>query len=495
MKDSTVAIKYNKSVRNYQIQQPFNPPKNYLEISKFNFKIDKHNKIYSMIREVLIYLNMDKKNLNTSKWNPFSDFIKEGDQVFIKPNFVKHFHPLGIDGVLSQITHASVLRPIIDYVLLALNKTGNIIIADTPLDKADFNKIVKINKTLELVNFYKKKFNIKIDLIDCRTYKRRFVNEEFLNEKESLRGPPNGFITIDLKENSELSEFDCRLQNYCTLADFKVQQYNPRRTIKGSTNMFHGPNRHIYKIPKIFLMSDVIISVPKLKTHKLAGITLNLKNMIGISEKIYLPHYRQGPPPIGDAFLKQPQNIDIAKKLFQKNIHKILEKMIPRKLWIIWKKFQRKSRIKLFYDKIKPTDWWGGWYGNDTLWRTIVDLNKIMLYCDKEGFLKNEKQRKYFSIIDGVIAQEGEGPMGGKPKICSLIIGSYDALASDSILAYMMGYDIDKLNLISKVKQNKSMNIGINEIDKIRVISNFKYDKNLNLKFELPLGYKEIRRK
>jgi uncharacterized protein (DUF362 family) len=50
-----------------------------------------------------------------------------------------------------------------------------------------------------------------------------------------------------------------------------VKSVNPRATLL----------KELY-LPRTILSADVIISVPKMKTHKLAGITLSMKNMFGI---------------------------------------------------------------------------------------------------------------------------------------------------------------------------------------------------------------------
>lgn len=50
-----------------------------------------------------------------------------------------------------------------------------------------------------------------------------------------------------------------------------VKNANPRATLL----------RELY-LPETVLSADIIISVPKMKTHKLAGITLSLKNMFGV---------------------------------------------------------------------------------------------------------------------------------------------------------------------------------------------------------------------
>ena len=50
-------------------------------------------------------------------------------------------------------------------------------------------------------------------------------------------------------------------------------------------------------ISRTALQSDVFINLPKLKTHKKVGVTLNLKNLVGINgNKNWLPHYAIGSP-------------------------------------------------------------------------------------------------------------------------------------------------------------------------------------------------------
>ncbi|SFB14023.1 hypothetical protein SAMN05216587_11543 [Selenomonas ruminantium] len=44
--------------------------------------------------------------------------------------------------------------------------------------------------------------------------------------------------------------------------------------------------------------------------------------------------------------------------------------------------------------------WNGSWYGNDTIWRTIADLNHILYYANKEGKLQEKRQRKVLIVAD-----------------------------------------------------------------------------------------------
>ena len=58
--------------------------------------------------------------------------------------------------------------------------------------------------------------------------------------------------------------------------------------------------RHEYAISRSPLEADVFISIPKLKTHKKCGITVNLKGLVGINaNKNWLPHYSFGAPEDG----------------------------------------------------------------------------------------------------------------------------------------------------------------------------------------------------
>ena len=144
---------------------PFNPPSLYPE-----YFIDRgtnpKNYLYPMIRNLLSNLKLDRKNFNTKYWNPFKDLIKKNDTVVIKPNFVKHIHPLGNNSILSTITNGAVIRPLIDYVHIALGNTGKIIICDTPIETADFNMIVKINGVNKMVDYLRSNGIDNLELFD-----------------------------------------------------------------------------------------------------------------------------------------------------------------------------------------------------------------------------------------------------------------------------------------------------------------------------------------
>ena len=76
---------------------------------------------------------------------------------------------------------------------------------------------------------------------------------------------------MDLGKKSNLEEFGSNYKN------FYGADYDRRKTVS-----FHREGHHVYSVSKTALESDVIINLPKLKTHMKAGVTISLKNMIGI---------------------------------------------------------------------------------------------------------------------------------------------------------------------------------------------------------------------
>jgi hypothetical protein len=91
----------------------------------------------------------------------------------------------------------------------------------------------------------------------------------------------------------------------------------------------------------------------------------------------------------------------------------------------------------------------GSWYGNDTLWRTVLDLNRLLLYADSDGNLQKERQRKSLTIVDAIVAGEGEGPMSPDSVVCAMIAGGMNPVAIDTVLARAVGFDHSKIPIIA----------------------------------------------
>ena len=450
MPDFFVNIKedsyYPSSTYNY------NPDTQYPEYLWRNSDISiEKNDVYDMVRNCLIGLQMDAANFNTKKWNPLGEIIKEGDTVVIKPNWVMHFNKnqrITENSLECLITHPSILRAVTDYCLIALNNTGKLIIGDAPMQGCDLDKLIEISGYKELFNFYND-HSLNIHPTDFRQYstivdKNKVLIGRKYNSNEALEVE----LDIESRLNSQNSENK----------QYKVSDYSEK-----DTNKYHCNGKHTYLINKDVLSADVIINLCKPKCHRLAGITVALKNIVGITfDKACLPHRTIGSKQKGGD-----------EYLYNSVIKKIIGKVLKKKLFFEGKNkhhFSLAMRYTyglLFYimKRFSKDEFLiGSWYGNDTIWRTVLDLYQILLYTDKNGVIHDTKQRKIFNIADMIISGERNGPVAPDPKKLGIIIAGYDAVMMDRLVCEIMGFDYSKVpsvynaindtKLIQKVQDN-----------------------------------------
>lgn len=89
------------------------------------------------------------------------------------------------------------------------------------------------------------------------------------------------------------------------------------------------------------------------------------------------------------------------------------------------------------------------------------------------------------SIIDGVTAMEGQGPMSGTVTNPKIIIASSDGFAADLIMADKMGFNAEKMPIAAAgIKQNRTVSLA-----DIEVVGNAKDEK---FNFMRPHTYKSM---
>lgn len=470
--DKKVAVAFVKK-KEYPDRAPFDPPEKYPEYTSDS--IDPENQVYAGVRDLLWRLGMDHENYNKKHWNPFKDIIKPGMTVFIKPNTVTHEHEEGKD-VFSIIVHASVLRPIIDYVCKALNNKGRIIVGDSQLYYCNFEKAMVQSQIKELLAWYSGRTSVKFECFDLRMNKavRTWLYGRWGRKK--VEQDPKGYQFVNVGEKSCFNGVDPK---------------RLRTAIASYKNMYkhHSDGKHEYLFSKSLLQSDVVISIPKLKTHRRTGVTLALKNSMGLpSWKDSLPHFRTGSVEEGGDQYIYPS--------FRKRIGTFLHDQIQTNPYIPVK-FIFAVAKKLIWNShkiipFKDPVFEAMWYGNDTLWRTLLDLNRAIIYSDKKGKLCDTPQRKVFFVIDGIIAGEKDGPLVPDPVSAGALLAGFNPVTIDAVGATLMGFDIGKIPLISNGFKNNGANGCLFEgtpkdiciIDGKESYNLDEYKKHRNLKFE-----------
>lgn len=452
----------------------FHPSMQYPEYPFQEISAEK-NSVYDAVRQLFYELGLDKERFGSPAWNPLGSLIQPGNNVVLKPNFVRHHHRLG-KPVECVITHGSVIRAVMDYVWIALQGKGEIIVADAPQGDANFQKLITVNGIDKVFEYYSPKATpeLMIELRDLRKEWTVYRHGGVIWERVKLQGDPDGYSTVPLDQDSEY--IHAKNKNYYG-ADYD----------RDKTRQFHNDKQNRYNIAQTILNADVFISIPKLKVHRKVGVTLNIKNLIGINgEKNYLPHFTVGSPDKGgDEFSNDTFNNKIDRKLKDYLLWK--HHSWGKYVYVGWHAIDKFILRKFQSDQIFVK---GDWWGNDTTWRSAVDLTKVVLYADRNGIMQNTPQRRYFSIIDGIIGGEGEGPLTPDPVHSGLIIGGSNPLLVDIAASTAIGIDWKKIQMFVNGSQLAKYAISSILPNNIQWHSNNGYNGKTPLfRFRLPSGW------
>ena len=115
--------------------------------------------------------------------------------------------------------------------------------------------------------------------------------------------------------------------------------------------------------------ADVFINLPKVKTHKKVGVTLSLKNLVGINTgRNWLPHHTDGDTSNGGDQFPKPSIRGKSERWGVRNLER-LTLTCPRLFAPIYRLV--KNLAIPFYGHTKETIRTGNWFGNDTCWRMV----------------------------------------------------------------------------------------------------------------------------
>ncbi|MFH1115733.1 MAG: DUF362 domain-containing protein [Pseudomonadota bacterium] len=360
--------------------------------------------------------------------NPLGRIVHPGDSVFIKPNWVTHEYRKSCnrkESVYSTITHESVVRVVADYVAEALQGSGEIRIGDNPSIDADFERLMELTGIRALESRY----DVPCEIMDLRPLVCLDLKDYGkFDRMVKKRGDPRGTIRVNLGRRSLFTGINPRA--------FRGVFTNRTETIRAHTGV-----KHEYSFANSIVDADVYISLPKLKTHHKCGVTLNLKGLVGtVTDKNLLVHWRLGWPGIGGD--EQPSFIHWLRGLTAKT----------------------KKR--------------GAWPGNDSIWRMVVDL--YTAFC-------STGKRRTFSVIDGILAGEGDGPFCPSAKEAQVLLAGENLLAVDCVATRLMGFKISQVQYLHHLVKSRRISL-----DHITVIANhldgegFFEDSEPHLSFQPP---------
>jgi uncharacterized protein (DUF362 family) len=355
--------------------------------------------------------------------------IINGKKILLKPNWVLHNRKES-DKICLR-TNENLLLALVEIIIDC--KPAKITIGDSPIQGCDWDKMLSRNfyKSIEKLSV---NHSIPILIKDFR----RVTFDPHKNNPIKEKNPISDYIIFDLGKGSYLEPISSTKNN------FRVTNYNPDRLGES-----HTIGKHKYCITKELFDADVIISIPKIKTHQKTGITGALKNIVGLNgDKDFLPHHRVGGKGFGGDCYPGKNILRRISEYFLDcaNRHQ------GEKIYWFWIYLSKIMWKVSFPENVHHLS--AGWYGNDTTWRMVIDLNKIAIYGNKDGTISKTPQREIYSLCDGIVGGQGDGPLNPQPLPLGVICFTNNSSMTDICMANLMGFDIQRIPLLKTAGQN-----------------------------------------
>jgi len=357
----------------------------------------------------------------------FGAVIPQGARVLMKPNWVLHTNRGG-GGFAPLITHATLLRAVADEVLRS--RAGALTVGDAPVQGCDFPAMLRASGLESWGDELRRRDERFAGVVDFR---RTVADTEGLvHEQVTGRRGLEHFVLFDLAAES-------LLEPITEPGAFRVTMYDPTLLIRT-----HAPGRHQYLIAREVLDADVVVNLPKLKTHKKAGVTCALKNLIGINgNKEFLPHHRVGGAGAGgDCYPGRSiikRSLEHAYDVQNSNVGPLTRRAAAVAARVLDK------TARLSGDELGVE---GSWSGNDTIWRTCLDLNRILVYGRPDGTLADTPQRTVLNVVDAIVAGQGDGPLSPEGLPLGLLLGGASSAAVDWVGSWLLRYDPMRLPIV-----------------------------------------------
>lgn len=358
----------------------------------------------------------------------FGRIIPPGARVVVKPNFVTHENE-GPWGLLPLVTHQSIVRAAVESALAA--GASEVLVGDAPVQSCDFDQLLKGTGLDAWAEALMKKDARFKGVRDLRRTTCAFV--EGVRVAEENLQPEENFVLFDLGGESLLEPITNGRDR------FRVTCYDPKLLART-----HTRGRHQYLVAREIIEADVVINLPKLKTHKKAGVTCALKNLIGINgNKEYLPHHRVGGSETGGDCYPGKSLLKSARE-HAADRQNMAASATAAKFWH-GVNLQLDRALRLQGDELGIE---GSWSGNDTIWRTCLDLNRVLLYGRPDATLSDRVERRVVHLVDAIVAGQGNGPLAPQPLPLNLMFAGETAAAVDWVGARLLGYDPQRIPIV-----------------------------------------------
>jgi uncharacterized protein (DUF362 family) len=384
-------------------------------------------------------------------------------RIVLKPNWVLHETDPSFP-IRALVTSPHVIAAAAEACLGLFPDAESILIADCPLQYADWPRLCQQSGLEPLMTRLREISSGKIAFRDLR---REVFSERdgfYQTDATAEHGDPRGYRTVAVGPSSHLEALSDQANR------FAVNDYSA-----AVTRSNHRPGSHNYLVAQSVLDADLFINLPKWKCHQKSALTAALKNLVGINgDKACLPHFRRGAPKWGgDEYRDEHRWLYWLQTTLRERVQK-RNRIAYTLLKPGWEVLKRIRGIETRRDDPEaPSGRFyiagGAWFGNDTLWRMVYDLNLVIQCADAEGRLRTTPQRHCFTIVDGLISGEGNGPLQPVSRETDWLIFGDDPFAIDAALCYFMGFQLERVPLIARRREFKGLGWGQFDLNDLAV--------------------------
>lgn len=371
--------------------------------------------------------------LGTPKTRPLLGQVPRGGTVVIKPNMVRHWNPSG--SLAAVITSPLIVQILIELASEEVGGQGRVIVGDSPQNDCDFDALLNSPEWASAMKWKGSSAAPPFDIVDFRP-ESVTMKDGVIVERRQLQGDPCGEHVVDL---GPLSAFTDSTTDPSLL---RGSDYDKSVTVSS-----HAGGRHVYSLCRTFLDADLLIVVPKVKTHKKVGLSLAMKNLVGlVGEKNCLPHHAAGfPDSGGDEFP--------VRSLWPRMRHVGAERartLLAHGRGVTLLRALR--RIEAYAPQVPVRS--GNWWGNDTAWRMVLDLVQIL------RIQRLDRGRPTVFLYDGIVVGEGNGPLAPDPVRLGLLAACDDPVAGDIAVAGELGVTPGNVPLLQEALSRLPWGVG-----------------------------------
>jgi Domain of unknown function (DUF362) len=359
---------------------------------------------------------------------------------------------------------------VLDVLLAGMSPSGRIQVGNSPLQSCDYSALRQDAEIDKIEARYAQDGEGRVSFHDLRTVKSAWSRGTL---KKIWEDDSEETVEVDLGEESYLDElFDGSEQRV------RVGDYPPE-----ATSRYHSKGRHIYAINKRILTADLLVSVPKLKTHQKVAVTCALKGCVGtVTRKECLAHHRQGDMRTGgDEYFGTSRWRELASRF--------ADRAATPNTGVFANSVRFGSKVAYRLAGLGNDVYMGGaWFGNDTAWRMTLDLARIAQFADAEGILHKTQQRGHYVVIDGIVGGDGNGPLRPRVVDSRVLIGSNDPFAADIAAAQVMGFPLSPIPIVSRPFTDPRFGVGPFKPESLEFLLNGLEVKTLNHAGRVPFA-------